>query len=109
MADHVHIPASRQLHVAISIVTSAAADRQWGTGDRVTPRPGGRLQINDEPDLVDAATVYQGARGVVGALLDHLAEVTGRDLADVVGPWLVSLEMREALADVDVGGASSPS
>ena len=104
MPDHVHIPASRQLHVAISIVSSAAADRQWGTGDRLTPRPGGSLQINDEPDLVDAGTVYQAARGVVGALLDHLAEVTGRSLEDVVGPWLTSLQVREAVADLDLDG-----
>ena len=104
MADHVHIPASRQLRVAISIVSSAAADRHWGTGDRLTPRPGGALQINDEPGLVDAGTVYQAARGVVGALLDHLVEVTGRSLEDVVGPWLTSLEVREAVADLDLDG-----
>ncbi len=74
-------------------------------------RPGGRLQIDDDPQVVDAATVYQAARGLVGALLDDIAEMTGRDLAEVVGPWLVSLEMREALAgvDVDVDGAGHPS
>ena len=104
MAEHVHIPASRQLRVAISLVTSAAADRHWGTGDRLTPQSDGRLRIDDEPDAVDAGTVYQAARGVVGALLDHIAEVTGRDLDEVLGPWLTSLQVREAMADVDVDG-----
>ena len=104
MAEHVHVPASRQLRVAISIVASAAADRKWGTGDRLTPQPDGRLRVNDEPDLVDAGTVYQAARGVVGALVDHLAEVTGRSLEDVVGPWLTSLQVREAMADLDLEG-----
>jgi len=101
MSEHVHIPASRQLRVAISIVTSAAADREWGTGDRLTPQADGRLRIDDEPQVVDAGTVYQAARGVVGALLDHLVEVTGRDLEDLVGPWLTSLEVRQAVADLD--------
>ncbi|MCU1616245.1 MAG: hypothetical protein JWO98_3785, partial [Frankiales bacterium] len=51
-------------------------------------------------DVVDAATVYQAARGLVGALLDDLLEVTDRDLPELVGPWLAVLGMREAVADV---------
>ena len=42
------------------------------------------------------------ARGLVGALLDDLSLSTGRELDEIVGPWLVSLQVREAFADVDV-------
>ena len=94
------VPASRQLRAAISIVTSAAADREWGVGPVVRVRPGG-LQLGDEPALVDAAAVYQAARGLVGALLDDLVEVTGRPLEEIVAPWLLTLQLSEAVADVE--------
>lgn len=105
MATPVHVPAADQLRAAISILASAAGDRQWGSGDPVTARPGGRLRIGTDQRLVDAATVYMAARGLVGALLDDLASSTGRELDEIVRPWLVSLEVREALADIDLGGA----
>ena len=95
------VPASRQLRAAISIVTSAAGDRGWGAPDVVSVRPGGRLQVGDEAQPVDAATVYQAARGLVGALLDDLVEVTGRPLEDIVAPWLLTLQLSEAVADVE--------
>ena len=66
-------------------------------------RKGPFVQVSGQGP-VDAATVYMAARGLVGALLDDLAQATGRDLDEIVGPWLVSLEVREALAEVDVGG-----
>jgi hypothetical protein len=94
------VPPGEQLRAAISIVCSAAADRGWGTSDEVRVRPGGRVQIGNHPDVVDAATVYQAARGLVGALLDDLLEVGGGELEQLVGPWLAVLEMREAVADV---------
>jgi hypothetical protein len=94
------VPPGEQLRTAISIVSSAAADRGWGCADAVRVRPGGRVQIATHSDVVDAATVYQAARGLVGALLDDLLEVTGRELPELVGPWLAVLEMRGALADV---------
>lgn len=94
------VPPGEQLRAAISIVCSAAADRGWGTPDEVRIRPGGRVQIGRHPDVVDAATVYQAARGLVGALLDDLLEVGGGELEHLVGPWLAVLEMREAVADV---------
>jgi hypothetical protein len=103
MAIPVHVPAAEQLRAAISILASAAGDRQWGDGDLVTVRAGGRLRIGRDQRPVDAATVYMAARGLVGALLDDLAQTSGRDLEEIVGPWLVSLEVREALADVEVG------
>jgi hypothetical protein len=93
-------PPSEQLRAAISIVSSAAADRGWGSADAVRVRPGGRVQIGTHTDVVDAATIYQAARGLVGALLDDLLEVTDRDLPELVGPWLAVLGMREAVADV---------
>jgi hypothetical protein len=105
MATPVHVPAAEQLRAAISILASAAGDRQWGSGDPVTVRPGGRLRIGPDQRPVDAATVYMAARGLVGALLDDLASSTGRELDEIVRPWLVSLEVREALADIDLGGA----
>lgn len=97
---HAEAPPSEQLRTAISIVSSAAADRGWGSADAVRVRPGGRVQIGGHADVVDAATVYQAARGLVGALLDDLLEVTDRDLPELVGPWLAVLGMREAVADV---------
>jgi hypothetical protein len=104
MATPVHVPAADQLRAAISILANAAADRQWGGGDLVTVRTGGRLRIGADQRPVDAATVYMAARGLVGALLDDLAASTGRELEEIVSPWLVSLQVREALADVDLGG-----
>jgi hypothetical protein len=70
----------------------------------VTVRAGGRLRIGVDQRPVDAATVYLAARGLVGALLDDLSASSGRELGEIVGPWLVSLQVREALADVDLGG-----
>jgi hypothetical protein len=102
MATPVHVPAAEQLRAAISILASAAGDRQWGTGDLVTVRAGGRLRIGPDQRPVDTATVYMAARGLVGALLDDLSLSTGRELDEIVGPWLVSLQVREAFADVDV-------
>ena len=40
------------------------------------------------------------ARGVVGALVDHLVHSTGRDFSEVADLWLLSLAGAEALADV---------
>jgi hypothetical protein len=97
-----HVPPGEQLRTAISIVSSAAADRGWGDADGVRVRPGGRVQIGTHPDVVDAATVYQAARGLVGALLDDLLSATDRELAELVGPWLAVLEMREAVADLEL-------
>ena len=105
MAIPVHVPAAEQLRAAISILTAAAGDRQWGSGDVVTVRNGGRLRIGVEQRAVDAVTVYMAARGLVGALLDDLSQTTGRELDEIVRPWLVSLQVREALADVDLGEA----
>ena len=99
MSTFAHVPDRDQLRAAVSVVVSAAADRQWGSADVVRVRPGG-LQLGTDPDLVDAAAVYQAARGLVGALLDDLVHSTGRDLDEVVGPWLLSLQLREAVADV---------
>ena len=101
MATPVHVPAAEQLRAAISILASAAGDRHWGDGDLVTVRAGGRLRIGPEQRPVDTATVYLAARGLVGALLDDLVLSTGRDLDEIVGPWLVSLQVREALAAVE--------
>jgi hypothetical protein len=95
-----HVPPGEQLRAAISIVCSAAADRGWGTADAVRLCSGGRIQIGGSPDVVDAAAVYQAARGLVGALLDDLLEIGGGEMEDLVGPWLAVLEMREAVADV---------
>src|SRR4051794_14079397 len=97
------VPPGEQLRTAISIVSSAAADRGWGSAESVRVRSGGRVQIGTHPDVVDAATVYQAARGLVGALIDDLLQVTDRELAELVGPWLAVLEMREAIADIDLG------
>jgi hypothetical protein len=97
------VPPGEQLRAAISIVSSAAADRGWGAADAVRVRSGGRVQIGAQADVVDAATVYQAARGLVGALIDDLLQVTDRELAELVGPWLAVLEMREAVADLDLG------
>lgn len=99
-----HVPPGEQLRTAISIVSSAAADRGWGNADAVRVRPGGRVQIGTHSDVVDAATVYQAARGLVGALLDDLLSATDRELAELVGPWLAVLEMREAVADLELEG-----
>jgi hypothetical protein len=100
MTSYADVQSGDQLRAAVSILSSAAADRQWGGGSVVRVRAGG-LQLGDEPRLVDAAAVFQAARGLVGALLDDLVQTTGRDLDDVVGPWLLSLEVREAFAGVD--------
>ncbi|NYJ07522.1 hypothetical protein [Petropleomorpha daqingensis] len=100
MASHADVPPGDQLRAAVSILSSAAADRQWGGAPVVRVRAGG-LQLGDGRGVVDAAAVYQAARGLVGALLDDLVQSTGRDLDDVVGPWLLSLEVREAFAGVD--------
>jgi len=101
MATYAHVPAAGQLRAAVSLLSSAAADRQWGTADVVQVHDRG-LQIGDDPQLVDAATVYLAARGLIGALLDDLVHSTGRDVEDVVGPWLLSLATREALVGVEV-------
>jgi len=100
MTSYADVPPGEQLRAAFSILSSAAADRQWGSGPVVRVRAGG-LQLGDAPELVDAAAVYQAARGLVGALLDDLVQSTGRDLDDVVGLWLLSLEVREAFAGMD--------
>lgn len=102
MDGSAQIPASHQLRAAISIVVSAAADRGWGSGGPVSVHDGGRLRLDDGTGEVEAATVYQAARGLVGALLDDLLRVTGRDLADVVEPWLATLQLSEAVADLDL-------
>jgi hypothetical protein len=72
MATYAQVPAAEQLRAAVSLLSSAAADRQ-----------------------------FMAARGLVGALLDDLVHSTGRDLEDVVDPWLLSLATREALAGGD--------
>jgi len=100
MTAYADVPSGDQLRAAVSILSSAAADRQWGDEPVVRVRSRG-LQLGDDPRLVDAAAVYQAARGLVGALLDDLVQSTGRDLDEVVGPWLLSLEVREAFAGVD--------
>jgi len=100
MTSYANVPPGDQLRAAVSILSSAAADRQWG-GDPVVRVRARGLQLGDDPRPVDAAAVYQAARGLVGALLDDLAQSTGRDLDEVVGPWLLSLEVREAFAGVD--------
>jgi hypothetical protein len=105
MATPVHVPAAEQLRTAISILASAAGDRHWGSGDVVSVRTGGRLRIGNDQRAVDAVTVYMAARGLVGALLDDLAQTSGRELDEIVRPWLVSLQVREALAEVDVDDA----
>jgi hypothetical protein len=102
MATYAQVPAAEQLRAAVSLLSSAAADRQWGTADVVSVQDGG-LQIGDDQQLIDAATVYMAARGLVGALLDDLVHSTGQDLADVVDPWLLSLATREAL----IGGGEA--
>lgn len=102
MDTYAHVPAAVQLRTAISILTNVAADRQWGAGEVVYLRPAGRLQIGGQPEVVDAATVYMAARGLVGALLDDLSTCTGRDVEEIVGPWLLALEMSQAVADVEV-------
>ena len=102
MTAYVHVPAGDQLRAAISILTSAAAERQWGTGERVDVRAGGRLQLGDEPQVVDAAAVYLAARGLVSALLGDLCAATDRELGDFVSAWLLALQVNEAVADVDV-------
>jgi hypothetical protein len=107
MATPVHVPAAEQLRAAISILASAAADRDWGSGDVVSVRSGGRLRIGIDQRPVDTLTVYLAARGLVGALLDDLSAATGRGLHEIVAPWLVSLEVREALSAVDPGEAQS--
>jgi hypothetical protein len=96
---YVNVPVADQLRAAISILGNAAADRDWGNGEDVRVRPGG-LQLGDEPRVVDAATVYQAARGLVAALIDDLVQSTGRDMDDVVAPWLLNLELRTVFADV---------
>jgi hypothetical protein len=100
MPSYAHVPAGDQLRAAVSILVSAAAERQWGTGDVVRVRPAG-LQLSDDPQLVDAATVYMAARGLVGALLDDLVRETGRDLDEVLAPWLMTLQLREAVAGAE--------
>ena len=100
MTAYADVPSGDQLRAAVAILSSAAADRQWGGEPVVGVRARG-LQLGDDPRLVDAAAVYQAARGLVGALLDDLVDATGRDLDEVVGPWLLSLEVREAFAGVD--------
>jgi len=99
-ASYVDVPSRNQIRAAVSILSSAAADRQWGCGPVVRVRPGGLQLGGDDPVLVDAAAVYQAARGLVGALLDDLVQTSGRDLDEVVGPWLLALEVREAFAGV---------
>jgi hypothetical protein len=100
MTSYADVSSGDQIRAAVSILTSAAGDRQWGSGTVVRVRPGG-LQLGDGPDVVDAAAVYMAARGLVGALLDDLALSTDRGLDDIVGPWLLSLEVREAFAGVE--------
>ena len=104
MATYAHVPPAEQLRTAVAILTSAAADRQWGSGDVVRVLPDG-LQLGTDPRAVDAATVYMAARGLVGALLDDLSRSTDRDLDELVGPWLLSLQVREAVVDVATDGA----
>ena len=101
MATSADVPAADQLRAAVSILTGAAADRQWGTAEAVRVRPGG-LQLGEEPGVVDAATVFMAARGLVSALLDELEAVTERDLEEIVGPWLLALQLSEAVAGVDL-------
>jgi hypothetical protein len=101
MASYAQVPAAKQLRAAVSILSSAAADRQWGSGDVVRAHTRG-LQLGEDTQLVDATTVYMAARGLVGALLDDLVQSTGRDLDEVVGPWLLSLAAREAMVDLPV-------
>ena len=88
-------PATAQLRAAIALVSSAAADHGWGTNPDVQACRGGRIQVADVGRL-DAAEVFQAARGLIGALLDDLLAVTGANLADVVPPWLTSLAVQEA-------------
>ncbi|MGY1605122.1 hypothetical protein [Geodermatophilus sp. SYSU D00815] len=102
---YAHVPVDDQLRTAIALLGSAAADLGWGNGEVVRVRSGG-LQLGEDPALVDAATVYMAARGLVAALIDDLVAATGRDMDDVVAPWLLSLELRSALAGVEVDDAA---
>ncbi|MFQ1000501.1 hypothetical protein [Modestobacter sp. SSW1-42] len=90
-----------QLQAAISLLSSAAADRGWGAEPTVRPCRGGRIQVEGIGKL-DAAVVFQAARGLVGALIDDLATVTGVDLDAVVTPWLTALAVQEAAASWSV-------
>ena len=76
MATPVHGPAAEQLRAAISILASAAGDRQWGSGDLVTVRAGGRLRIGQDQRPVGIAV---GPR-------QQLAERQLLDVDDAVGP-----------------------
>jgi hypothetical protein len=100
MTAYGDVPPGNQLRAAVSVLSSAAADRQWGGEPVVHVRARG-LQLGDDLRLIDAAAVYQAARGLVGALLDELVQGTGRELDEIVGPWLLSLEVREAFVEVD--------
>ncbi|MGY1619537.1 hypothetical protein ACI797_22570 [Geodermatophilus sp. SYSU D00691] len=102
---YVDVPVPEQLRTAIALLGSAASDLGWGNGEVIRVRSGG-LQIGDEPALVDAATVYMAARGLVAALVDDLVAASGRDMDDVVAPWLLSLELRSALAGVEEDDAA---
>nr|WP_221203383.1 hypothetical protein [Modestobacter versicolor] len=90
------------MRAAISLVSSAAADLRWGDQPEVRVLPDGRLWLTDLQLSVSAADVYQAARGLVAAQLLGITEETGRPLAEVVGPWLVSLQTNEALLDLDL-------
>ncbi|MGY1809134.1 hypothetical protein ACI8AF_17335 [Blastococcus sp. SYSU D00669] len=102
---YVDVPVPEQLRTAIALLGSAASDLGWGNGEVIRVRSGG-LQIGDEPALVDAATVYMAARGLVAALVDDLVAASGRDMDDVVAPWLLFLELRSALAGVEEDDAA---
>jgi hypothetical protein len=91
---------ARQLQTAIALVLCASADRNWGAEPAVRARLGGRVQLGEGTGTVDAATVFQAARGVIGALLDDLVRVGGYDLEEVVAPWLATLETAETLTSV---------
>jgi hypothetical protein len=55
MATCAQVPAAEQLRAAVSLLSSAAADRQWGTADVVSVQAGGLRDVV-APWLLSLAT-----------------------------------------------------
>ena len=90
-----------ELRAAISLVGSAAADLGWGDRPDVRVLPDGRLWLDEMEVAVSAAEVYQAARHLVAAQLRTVAGGAGVPVAEVAGPWLLSLHTNEAMVGRD--------
>jgi hypothetical protein len=86
-----------ELRAAISLVASVGADLGWGAAPEVRVTGSGRLWLGGQQLSVDAADVYQAARGLLSGQLLALAADRGQPVAELLAPWMTGLQVDDVV------------